>query len=379
MAETDSGQEKTEEPTQKRRSESKEKGNVARSRELTTLSAIFVASVALLMLGPLMTKSLLEIGHNSFTLRRSQVFDSNVLPQQFLDITVEVLWILSPYFLVMLCVAVLAPLALGGWVFSPQALAVKLERLDAIKGLKRILGVQGWMELAKALAKFVLLVCASAVCLWLMHEPMLLLGRQDIFQSITGAMQLLLWSLVYMCIALAVIAGIDIPFQLWNHTRNLRMTRQELKDELKQFEGDPELRGRIKAIQREMSRKRMMQKVPDADVVLMNPTHYAVALKYDHEQGHAPCVVAKGADKIALQIRSLAEREGVFIYSEPMLTRAIYFSTKLDQEIPRGLYVAVAQVLAYVYQVDRSQKYGSVMPEKPEDLPIPEEFIEKTH
>jgi flagellar biosynthetic protein FlhB len=185
----------------------------------------------------------------------------------------------------------------------------------------------------------------------------------------------LAWSFLGLAAILVVIAAIDVPFQLWEHARQLRMTRQELKDELKETEGQPEVRGRIRQVQREMARRRMMEEVPKADVVVTNPTHYAVALRYEQGGAGAPTVVAKGADLVAFHIREIATRHKVPLFSAPPLARALYFSTRLGQEIPAGLYVAVARVLAYVYRLRRPEP--GLRPTRPTELPVPDELLQR--
>ncbi len=375
MAETESGQEKTEQPTPKKLMEAREKGTVARSRELGNLLTVFAGALILVWLGPNLVEDIFSISKKVFSISRPKLFDSVFTVNTFFYVIKQGVLMLVPTFLIMLVAAVSASLALGGWVFSMQALQFKFERLDPVKGLKRVFGYQGLIELAKAMAKFFLLVLVAIISLNFFYHDIFTLGLEDVFQSVRHAALLLLWSLLALCSALLIVALIDVPFQIWNHTRNLKMSRQEVKDELKQTEGDPEMQGKIKAIQREMSKRRMLEDVKDADVVLVNPSHYSVALKYENERNHAPKVVAKGGDMLALKIREIASHHNVYIYSEPVLTRAIYYSTKIGQEIPRALYFAVAQVLAYVYHVNRSKKHGGVEPEKPKNLPIPEDYI----
>jgi flagellar biosynthetic protein FlhB len=184
------------------------------------------------------------------------------------------------------------------------------------------------------------------------------------------------WSFVACSSALIIVAAIDAPFQLWQHNKQLKMTKQEIRDENKETEGRPEVKGRIRALQHELSRRRMMEAVPTADVIITNPTHYAVALSYDPSRMKAPVVVAKGADLIAANIRAVADKHHVAIVSAPPLARALYASTELDQEIPGGLYVAVATILTYVYQLRATAAAGEMPPETPHDLPIPDELID---
>jgi len=369
VAEQDRAQERTEEATPKRRREARAKGQVARSRELTTFLVMLAGATTLLLAGGLMARQLAGVFRSALQPGRAGLFDAQAMLAVFAAGVEAGLWALAPLFLVVAAAAFLAPLALGGWVFSPQALGFKWDKLDPIKGLKRIFSSRGLMELVKALAKFALV---SAVAVWLgwgMLDRLLGLGAAALGPALEAAARLVGWSLLWLSLALVVIAAVDVPFQLWNHARQLRMTRQELRDEFKETEGRPEVKNRIRELQRALAQRRMMAEVPKADVVVTNPGHYAVALRYHRDQAGAPRVVAKGVDRVALRIREVAEAHGVPRVAAPPLARALYYSTELEREIPAGLYVAVAQVLAYVYSL---REGGEVPP--PRDLPIPEDL-----
>lgn len=281
--------------------------------------------------------------------------------------------LLLPLLAALLVVAVLAPLALGGWTFSTGALALKPERLNPVKGLARVFSLNGLAELAKALAKFTVLALTTGLLLWRDMGSILALGTQALAPALSGAASLLLNSFLVLCGALVSIAALDVPYQYWRHHQKLRMSRQDLREELKETEGKPEVKSRQRALQREVARRRMMQEVPRADVVVTNPTHFAVALRYRPESMVAPRVVAKGADLVAQRIRELAAEHRVPLLSAPPLARALYHGTRLGQEIPASLYQAVAQVLAYVYAVRRQQREGGAAPVPPIDLPVPDE------
>jgi flagellar biosynthetic protein FlhB len=271
-------------------------------------------------------------------------------------------------------VALLVPASIGGWSFSTKSLAPNLEKLDPIKGLGRIFGWRGLMELAKALAKFLLIAAVAGALIMYMAPQLLQLGDEPLRRALAHAGGILGLSFVVLSAALIVIAAVDVPFQLWQHAKQLRMTRQEVKDEFKETEGRPEVKGRIRQLQREMAQRRMMEEVPKADVVVTNPTHFAVALKYDRKM-NAPKVVAKGVDLVAANIRGIAEQHEITMFEAPPLARALYYSTDLGQEIPAGLYVSVAQVLAYVYQLKTAHGAGETAPAPPADLPVPDEFL----
>jgi flagellar biosynthetic protein FlhB len=254
-------------------------------------------------------------------------------------------------------------------------LTLRWNKLDPIKGFKRLFALQGLVELLKALAKFTLVTGAAVLLLWQISQHILSINTAPLQSALSESAALLLWSFLALCAALVVIAAADIPFQIWNHKRQLRMSKQEIKDELKETEGKPEIKARIRELQRAIARRRMMEAVPKADVVITNPKHYAVALRYAPDKANAPRVIAKGPDLLALRIQAVARSAGVPVVRSPVLARAVYFSTKVDQEIPVGLYSAVAQILAYVYglrQPGAAQR--GAMPLPPEDLPIPEEL-----
>src|SRR5690606_19118655 len=265
----------------------------------------------------------------------------------------------APLFVLLLIAAFAGPALLGGLVWSAEALAPKLERLNPIKGLKRIFSIQALVELGKTLLKFAVLTGLSAA----------LLASLD---GLVAAATHVKLAFVVLAAGLVLIAAVDVPFQVWNHLRKLKMTRQEVKDELKETEGNPEVRGKIRRLQQEAAQRRMMHEVPLADVVLTNPTHYAVALRYTDRPERAPRVVAKGQGLVAARIRELADEHRVPVCETPLLTRAIYFNTELGAEIPVALYLAVARVLAYVFELKAARERGRAAPEFPAELPVPE-------
>jgi flagellar biosynthetic protein FlhB len=368
------GQERTEQATPKRLREAREKGQIARSRELTTFAMLLCSGVGFLLLGGWVVDGLMAGLRGNLQLTRADFYDASKLPGHFLKAAMDTLWALTPLLLLLVAAALMAPIALGGWTFSGEAVTFKPERINPLNGLKKIFSAKSLIELVKALAKFTLIAAATCFVVWELRNELLFLDQRDALSGIRHAGRLLAWAFMAVTAPLLLVVAIDVPFQLWDHGKQLRMSRQELKDENKETEGSPEVRGRIRSIQREMARKRMMAEVPRADVVITNPTHYAVALKYDQERMRAPVVVAKGRDLIAMQIRGAAGVYKIPVISSPALSRAIYHSTPLNKEIPAGLYLAVAQILAYVYQL-RTQggrhrgEYRAF-----DDLPIPEEL-----
>jgi flagellar biosynthetic protein FlhB len=258
---------------------------------------------------------------------------------------------LLPVFGTLVVAVVLSAVVLGGWNFSGEALQPNFGRLSPLAGLKRVFGLHGASELGKALLKVAMVggVC-TAVIYWLFPDVMAL-GHMTPRAAIGRGAGLLSWAFVWLTASLALVAAVDVPLQLFEFNRSLRMTRQELRDEAKESDGRPEVKSRIRQLQQAMARRRMMHKVPDADVVIVNPTHFAVALKYDAKNMRAPRVLAKGTDLVAANIRRIAEEHRVPVFESPKLARALYSSTDLNKEIPQGLYAAVAQVLSYIFRV----------------------------
>lgn len=375
MAENESGQERTEQATPKRLQEARERGQVPRSRELNTAGLLMVGSGGLLFLGPLMLDHLRGIVSQGLELNREQIFDPTAMLSGFGRALLDMMQIVAPLLAVLFIAALLVPASIGGWSFSTKSLAPSLEKLDPVKGLGRVFGWRGLMELAKALAKFLLVAAVAGALIVYMAPQLFQLGEEPVEAGLSHAGYILGISFIVLSAALIAIAAVDVPFQLWQHAKQLRMTRQEVKDEFKETEGRPEVKGRIRQLQREMAQRRMMEEVPKADVVVTNPTHFAVALRYDRQMS-APKVVAKGVDLVAANIRGVAERNQVPIFEAPPLARALYHSTDLNREIPAGLYVAVAQVLAYVYQLQTAYSSGEVAPAPPEDLPIPDDLLD---
>ena len=374
MAENQDGQEKSQEPTSKRIADARKKGQVPRSRELNTMAITLLGVGSLMALGPHFTNSLHRLFAERFAVRRSDVFDPNAMLAHLVDAVGDALFMLVPFFLLMIVVAVLSSVALGGFNVSFEAMQPKLSKLDPIKGMKRVFSAKGLMELLKSLGKFILVGLATVALLRLWADDLLRLGDLGIEQSLDAGMRIVAWSSLVLASTLILMALIDVPFQLWQHRRDLKMTQQEVRDELKETEGRPEVKGRIRQMQREMAQRRMMQEVPKADVVVTNPTHYAVALRYDPDKMKAPVVVAKGRELVAANIREVAGAHAVPLVEAPVLARAIYFNTELDRPIPAALFLAVAQLLAYVFQLRAYQDEGGDIPTPPQDFPVPKEY-----
>ncbi|MDX5373821.1 MAG: flagellar biosynthesis protein FlhB [Pseudomonadaceae bacterium] len=371
MAESESGADKSEEPTSKRLEEARKKGQIARSKELSTLAVTFGGAAALLIFGAQMGKAMLDMMRGNFALPRAVLQDEGSMVRHLLATGMEALLVLQPFFIVMLIASVIGPVALGGWLFSSEALQPKFSRMNPLQGLKRMFSAHALVELLKALAKFVIILLVALLVLKADQDDLLAIANEPVEAAILHAMWVAGWSLLWMACGLILIAAVDVPFQLWDTKQKLMMTKQEVKDEYKDSEGKPEVKSKIRQLQRQMAERRMMQQVPEADVVITNPTHFAVALKYDPEKGNAPLLLAKGGDFLALKIREIAQEHRVTLLESPALARAVYYSTEVDQEIPAGLYLAVAQVLAYVYQLKQFRAGKGKRPGPLPDLPIP--------
>jgi flagellar biosynthesis protein FlhB len=321
--------------------------------------------VSLYMMGGDVGGRLHEMMQRSFTLSREQATDAAWVVPSLVTAAGEALRACAPIYLVVLLAAVIAPLALGGWNFSSEAFQPKLNRLNPIEGVKRIVSLRSLVELVKALAKFAVVAVIAATVLWSESPSLLALGREPTLQSIGHAAQLAGQGLIYISAGLLLIAAIDAPYQLWQHAKQMRMSRQEIRDEHKETEGSPEIKGRIRQVQQQMARQRMMADVPKADVIVTNPTHFAVALRYDDKHMRAPIVVAKGADLVAARIRELGGEHNVPIFEAPPLARVLYRNVDIGAEIPANLYIAVAQVLSYIFQLRVATRSGMQPPPKP--------------
>jgi flagellar biosynthetic protein FlhB len=377
MAESDtSSDQRTEQPTEKRLRDARERGQIPRSRELSMALVMLAGAASLIAMRPFYGERLGQVLFNGLRFDTAQLRDKEYLLQTFVDAIGSGLALLAPLLVTVVVAGVGGALAFGGWTFSAQPLVPKLEKLDPIAGLKRVFGWNGLLELAKALAKFVLVAAFAIVLLWVLADDFVGLGRLPVDIALSRAGYLTALSFLGLSATLLIIAGIDVPAQWWQFQRRMRMTRQELKEEFKETEGRPEVRSRIRAAQQELSTRRMMEEVSRADVVATNPTHYAVALRYDASRMRAPRVVAKGADLIALSIRNVAKASGVPLFEHPLLTRALYYTTAIGMEIPPRLYMAVAQVLTYVYQLRDGAGAGPQAPRRPDIEIEPDVFTD---
>jgi flagellar biosynthetic protein FlhB len=371
MAE-DSDLEKTEQATPKRIEKAREDGDVPRSRELAACAVLFSAGVSMMMLDEHLGTALRGSLRSGLEFDRSMAFDPAILLMKISHTILDLLIAFAPVALVVIAVAVGAPILVGGWVFSNKVFVPKFNRLNPIQGISNMFSKNALAELVKSILKALLVSC---VAYWVVKsdlEPILSLSNMPIQDGISEVNHLMLTGFITIVAALIFIAAIDVPYQLYQYAEKLKMTKQQIKDESKETDGNPEIKGKIRQQQREMARRRMMSKIPTADVVITNPTHYAVAVKYQEQGMSAPIVVAKGADAVAFRIRELAKEHKIVILESPKLARALYAHTELDKEIPEALYAAVAEVLAYVFQLRMFKQQGGFQPEAPKTLPVPD-------
>jgi flagellar biosynthetic protein FlhB len=372
MAE-ESDLEKTEPASPRRLEKAREEGNVARSRELVTFVLLATAVAGLwAMAGPLGSHFRATLGHG-LRFERAAAFDTSFMLTQAGLLAMQALVAMAPLMGMLVLAALVAPLMLGGWLFSTQAIGPKFDKLDPIAGIKRLFSTQSLAELFKALAKSLLIGGVAWVVIMDGMDEVNALMAQSERAALPQMILLVARNCALIISALLLIALVDVPWQLWSYYRKLRMSREDLRQEHKESEGDPHIKAQIRRQQQQMARRRMMSEVPKADIVVTNPTHFAVALKYVDSM-RAPRVVAKGTDGVAERIREIAKENKVAILEAPPLTRSLYKYTRLGDEIPAGLYTAVAEVLAWVYQLKRWQAEGGEAPRTPGELPIPQDL-----
>lgn len=371
MAENENGQDKTEDPTDKKKADARKEGQVARSKELNTLAIMLVGAGGLLVFGSGIAQMMMELMRTNFTISREMLMDQSYMGKMLLSSGKMALEAMLPLLCALALAALIAPISLGGWLFSGKSLAPKFSRMNPAAGLKRMVSTTALIELLKGFGKFLIVLVVALVVLNKDKADLVSIAHEPLEMAIIHSLQVVGWSTLWMACGLMIIAAIDVPYQIWEGHKKLLMTKQEIRDEHKDAEGRPEVKQRIRQLQRDMSQRRMMESIPTADVIITNPTHFAVALKYDPEQGGAPMLVAKGTDFIALKIREIGAHHQILILESPGLARSIYYSTELDQEIPAGLYLAVAQVLAYVYQIRQYRAGKGKRPDPLKDLPIP--------
>lgn len=366
-------EERTEEPSEQRLREAREKGQVLRSRDLTGFIVLMCSILLFYFFSSVFMDDFKKLNQEIFY--SIQSFDKNLLISSSLkknsfNLLFDLFFFISSISLV----SIVSTFALGGMIFSYSHIKPNFSRISMISGLSRIFSLNTIFELFKSLLKVFVLITFTYLLSKNRYLDILNMINYSVDKSIYVGVKEVFESFFFIALSLVIVVGIDLPFQIYQHFSKLKMTKQELRQEYKESEGRPEVKSKIKELQKQYSKKRMMDEVPKADVVLINPTHYSVALKYDQSIQSAPIVVAKGADFMAMQIQTVAKENKVTMISSPPLTRAIYYSTALNREIPSGLYLAVAQILAYVYQLKKYYYIGGEKPTIPVDLPIPEEL-----
>ena len=376
MAE-ESDLERTEPASSRRLEQAREEGQVPQSRELMAFLVLAAAGGGMWLLSGWMAHQAQALLRHGLDFGREAVFNEHSLLDNLSSLTGEAFMLAAPVFALTIAAAIAAPILIGGWLFSPKALRFDLNRINPLTGAKRIVSMQGVGELVKATLKSLLI---GGVVFWMILRDgaaMLGLLTQPLDRSIDSFFHLVFAAAMALLLGMAFIAVIDVPFQLWQYYSKLKMTREEVRQENKELEGDPQLKARIRQQQRQMARRRMMAEVPKANVVVTNPTHFAVALKYDATTMAAPMVVAKGSELIALRIREIAEAHDIPILEAPPLARALHRHAEIDRQVPAALYVAVAEVMAYVYQLNTYLAEGGAnvaRPEPPANIMVPAEL-----
>jgi len=374
MAESDSG-ERSEEPTSKKIEDARKDGQIARSKELGTMFVLVGSATAMLMMGGELVDGLSRMMTRLFSLTKQEAFDVHASFQVILQAVGAVLDPLLWIFAIIAMAAFVGNILLGGVSFSWKAAGIKPSKMSPFAGFKRMFGAQAAVELLKSILKFFVVAIVAYLLLKNLFEEIIGLSLETSPSNFSHAVNLLLWMFMTLTLSLVIIAAIDVPYQLWKHTNELKMTKQEIKDESKNSEGNPEIKGRLRRLQMEVSQRKMMAEVPNSDVVITNPTHYSVAIKYDFKAGGAPLVIAKGVDEMAIHIRKIAKEHQIEIIPSAALARSLYYTTEVNEEIPEELFAAVAQVLAFIFQLSEHKK-GRVKTPTPlaKKLPIPDDF-----
>jgi flagellar biosynthesis protein FlhB len=373
MAE-DSDLEKTEEPTGRRIEQAREKGQVPQSRELGTFIVLIVAASTLWMMGGWFMAQTLEITRNAFSIEQRYMLEPEMMLPRLGEVSADALFVVLPLFGLLVLASLLPPFFMNSWILSFNSLIPDIKKMNPITGLGRMFSWNSLMELGKALLKAVLVGGVAVILIWGQRNEIFGLLAEPLETGLAHGGNMILFAFLMLVLTLSMVVVADVPFQLWHYYHKLKMTKDEVKREMKEMMGDPHVKGRIRSLQMEASRRRMMQSVPQADVIVTNPTHYAIALSYKAGMS-APKVVAKGMGAVALKIRELGAEHSVPTLEAPPLARALYKHANLDKEIPSGLYNAVAEVLAYIYQLAQWRQVGGAYPVPPKQLPVPPELV----
>jgi len=341
------------------------KGQVPRSRDLSAAAVVLTGGVGLRSLAGGIGGHMMGLMRDGLTISRESAMDTGWMLHQFERSALQGALALAPLLGLLMAAALIAPLAIGGWTFSGEALAPDFGRLNPASGLQRMFSVRALVELGKSIARFLVVAIVAVVVLWKQFHSFSHLGVEPTTGAIVHSLSMAGAALIALGGALSAIALVDVPLSIWQFNKQMRMTRQEVRDEHKETEGSPEIKSRVRRVQQALARRRMMQNVPKASVVITNPTHFAVALQYDDTRMRAPIVVAKGQDLIAARIREIATEHQVPLVEAPPLARALHANCELGDEIPARLYAAVAKILVYVYQLRTAQRRGEPRPRVP--------------
>ena len=373
MAE-ESDLEKTEPASPRRLEKAREEGDIPRSRELATCTMLLAAGGGLWFSGSNVVEQVSNVLTSSLSFERMHAFDTNFLLSTVPGKVIDVMVAFAPMAILLIIVALATPMLMGGWLFSANSLQPKPGRMNPLKGIKNMVSASALVELGKAVGKSLVVGTVGWLVVSGQADAMMALALSPVKTSSAVLADMLAITFFAVVAGLVLIAAIDVPYQLWHYADKLKMSREEVRRESKESDGSPEIKAKIRQQQREMARRRMMSEIPNADVVVTNPTHYAVALKYAEGKMGAPRVVAKGADAVAAKIREIASDNSVPLLESPVLARALHAHTELGDEIPETLYTAVAQVLAYVFQLRAYRKEGGMQPKVPAALEVPEEL-----
>ncbi len=371
MAE-ESDLEKTEPASPERLQKAREEGQVARSRELVTFIMLITALSGLWLTSGFISGHFGSVMRDSLQFERTSVFDTSRMMVHAGNMVAHALQAMLPLMIMMLLAALLAPMLLGGWLISSKSMAPKLSKLNPIKGIGRMFSSESLAELLKTIVKSLLIGSIAYLVIMSNLSDIMSLLNEPVHAALPHTLEMVARSCALIIGSLLLVVAIDVPYQLWSHAHKLRMSREDLRQEQKQNDGDPLVKAQIRRQQQQMAKRRMMADVPKADIIVTNPTHFAVALQYRDQEMRAPRVVAKGVDLVALRIRAIAEEHKIPILEAPPLTRALYRHTELGHEIPLALYSAVAEVLAWAYQLQRLSREGGILPRPPTNLPVPE-------
>ena len=373
MAE-ESDLEKTEEPTGRRIEQAREQGQVPHSRELSTFLVLIVAGAVFWSMGSWFMQRSMVVIRKGFIIDSQFAREPSLMLPRLADMSLDALFVFSPFLGLLLLAAILPPFFMNAWVFAPKAMVPDLKRLNPLAGLARMVSWNSLMELGKAVLKSSLIGGVAVLLIWSEREEIFGLLSEPLESALGHAGHLVTYSFLILVATLILVVAADVPFQLWQYFNKLKMTKEEVKQEMKEMMGDPHVKGRIRSLQMQAARRRMMAAVPQASVIVTNPTHFAVALSYKTGMA-APKVVAKGVGAVALKIREVGTANAIPILEAPPLARALYKHGELDNEIPSALFGAVAEVLAYIYQLANWRQLGGAYPVPPHDLPVPSELV----